>query len=205
LLIATHAHYDHIGNLSSFPAAEVVMAEREYAFWTGPLGSRPLFAAFAEAEDIEELRQARLHAALAVRGIDYLDAGVSGGAAAAEKGTLTIMVGGSAAALGAIAGVLEPVAGRVLHMGGSGAGQLTKVLNNFLNAVSLAATAEVMLAAKKAGLGLEQVLEAINSSSGVNFATPGPVSAYHPGRLPRRRPELRADDQGHRPLRGLPA
>jgi 3-hydroxyisobutyrate dehydrogenase len=113
----------------------------------------------------------RLHAALAVRGIDYLDAGISGGAAAAEKGTLTIMVGGSAAALDAIAWVLEPIAGRVVHMGGSGAGHLTKVLNNFLNAVSLAATAEVMLAAKKAGLDLEQVLEVINSSSGVNFAT----------------------------------
>jgi 3-hydroxyisobutyrate dehydrogenase len=113
----------------------------------------------------------RLHAALAARGIDYLDAGVSGGAAAAEKGTLTVMVGGSAAALDAIAWVLEPIAGRVVHMGGSGAGHLTKVLNNFLNAVSLAATAEVMLAAKKAGLDLEQVLEVINSSSGVNFAT----------------------------------
>jgi 3-hydroxyisobutyrate dehydrogenase len=113
----------------------------------------------------------RLHAALAVRGIDYLDAGVSGGAAAAEEGTLTIMVGGSAVALGAIAWVFQPIAGKVVHMGRSGAGHLTKVLNNFLNAVSLAATAEVMLAAKKAGLDLEQVLEVINSSSGVNFAT----------------------------------
>jgi 3-hydroxyisobutyrate dehydrogenase-like beta-hydroxyacid dehydrogenase len=45
------------------------------------------------------------------------------------------------------------------------------VLNNFLNAVSLAATAEVMLAAKQAGLDLAQVLDVINASSGVNFAT----------------------------------
>ena len=59
LLIATHAHYDHIGNLGSFPAAELVLAEREYAFWTGSLGSRPLFAAFAEADDLSGLRQAR--------------------------------------------------------------------------------------------------------------------------------------------------
>jgi glyoxylase-like metal-dependent hydrolase (beta-lactamase superfamily II) len=59
LLIATHAHYDHIGNLGSFPAAELILAEREYAFWTGPLGSRPLFAAFAEPDDLSVLRQAR--------------------------------------------------------------------------------------------------------------------------------------------------
>ncbi|HYK68649.1 MAG TPA: NAD(P)-dependent oxidoreductase [Streptosporangiaceae bacterium] len=112
-----------------------------------------------------------LHAELADRGIEFLDAGISGGAAAAERGTLTIMVGGSPAALDSIAWVLEPIAAKVVHMGAPGAGHTTKVLNNFLNAVSLAATAEVMLAAKKAGLDLAQVLEVVNASSGVNFAT----------------------------------
>lgn len=56
-------------------------------------------------------------------------------------------------------------------MGGSGAGHTTKLLNNFLNAVSLSATAEVMVAGKKAGLDLHTLLEVLNSSSGVNFAT----------------------------------
>ena len=56
-------------------------------------------------------------------------------------------------------------------MGASGAGHSTKLLNNFLNAVSLAATSEVMVAAKKAGLDLEKVLEVLNTSSGLNFAT----------------------------------
>jgi 3-hydroxyisobutyrate dehydrogenase len=112
-----------------------------------------------------------LHRELAARQIDFLDAGISGGAAAAEKGTLTIMVGGRAAALESVAWVFEPIAGKVVHMGAPGAGHTTKVLNNFLNAVSLAATAEVMLAAKKAGLDLAKVLDVINASSGVNFAT----------------------------------
>jgi 3-hydroxyisobutyrate dehydrogenase len=112
-----------------------------------------------------------LHAELAGYGIEFLDAGISGGAAAAERGTLTIMVGGSAAALDSVAWVLEPIAAKVVHMGAAGAGHTTKVLNNFLNAVSLAATAEVMLAAKRAGLDLAQVLDVINASSGVNFAT----------------------------------
>jgi len=112
-----------------------------------------------------------LHAELADRRIEFLDAGISGGAAAAERGTLTIMVGGSAGALASVGWVLEPIAGKVVHMGAAGAGHATKVLNNFLNAVSLAATAEVMLAARKAGLDLHRVLEVINASSGVNFAT----------------------------------
>jgi 3-hydroxyisobutyrate dehydrogenase-like beta-hydroxyacid dehydrogenase len=113
----------------------------------------------------------RIHAALAARGVEYLDAGISGGAAAAEKGALTIMVGGSAAALDSARWVFGPLASKVALMGASGAGHSTKLLNNFLNAVSLAATAEVMVAARAAGLDLATVLEVINASSGVNFAT----------------------------------
>jgi 3-hydroxyisobutyrate dehydrogenase len=108
---------------------------------------------------------------LAERDVSYVDAGISGGAAAAAKGELTLMVGGDTGVADSIAWVFDPIATRVVHMGGSGAGHLTKVLNNFLNAVSLAATAEVMVAAKKAGLDLERTLEVINASSGVNFAT----------------------------------
>jgi 3-hydroxyisobutyrate dehydrogenase len=113
----------------------------------------------------------RIHAALAERGVEYLDAGISGGAAAAEKGTLTIMVGGSADALESVRWVFEPIAAKVVMMGASGAGHSTKLLNNFLNAVTLAATAEVMVAAKKADLDLAAVLDVINSSSGVSFAS----------------------------------
>ena len=113
----------------------------------------------------------RLHAALAERGVEYLDAGISGGAAAAEKGTLTIMVGGAAAALESVRWVFGPIATKIVLMGGSGAGHSTKLLNNFLNAVTLAATAEVMVAARKAGLDLAAVLDVINSSSGVSYAS----------------------------------
>jgi glyoxylase-like metal-dependent hydrolase (beta-lactamase superfamily II) len=58
-LIVTHAHYDHIGNLDQFPAAEVVMSAAEFEFWTGPLADRPLFATSAEADDIAALQRAR--------------------------------------------------------------------------------------------------------------------------------------------------
>jgi 3-hydroxyisobutyrate dehydrogenase len=113
----------------------------------------------------------RLHGLFKARGVAYIDAGISGGAAAAEKGALTLMVGGDAAAIEAVQWVFRPFAAKVVNMGGSGAGHTAKLLNNFLNAVSLAATAEVMVAAKKAGLDLHSLLEVLNSSSGVNFAT----------------------------------
>jgi 3-hydroxyisobutyrate dehydrogenase len=112
-----------------------------------------------------------LHADLAARGVRYLDAGISGGAAAAEKGTLTLMVGGDPDALTAVRPLLDTFSARVHHMGGTGTGHVTKVLNNFLNGVTLAATAEVMVAGKRAGLDLAQLLEVINTSSGVNFAS----------------------------------
>jgi 3-hydroxyisobutyrate dehydrogenase len=105
------------------------------------------------------------------RGAFYVDAGISGGAAAAEKGTLTLMVGGAEEAIERLTPVFRPIASKVVVMGGAGAGHTTKLLNNFLNAVSLAATAEVMVAGKKAGLDLHQLLDVLNASSGVNFAT----------------------------------
>jgi 3-hydroxyisobutyrate dehydrogenase len=112
-----------------------------------------------------------IHDRLATRDVAYLDAGISGGAAAAEAGTLTIMVGGPADALATVRPVLDHVAANVHHMGPSGAGHVAKLLNNFLNGISLAATAEVMVAARKAGLDLRQFLDVVNTSSGVNFAT----------------------------------
>lgn len=155
--------------LLSLPDSKVVEAVVE-----GPHG---LLAHSREGQIIVDLSTAaasstiRLHGLFAERGVQYIDAGISGGAAAAEKGALTLMVGGDAATVEALAWVFEPIASKVFLMGESGAGHTTKLLNNFLNAVSLAATAEVMVAGKKAGLDLHRLLDVLNSSSGVNFAT----------------------------------
>ena len=113
----------------------------------------------------------RLHASFGRHGVEFIDAGISGGAAAADAGTLTIMAGGSAEALDRVRWALEPFSGKIFHVGEPGAGHTVKLLNNFLNAVSLAATAEVMVAARKAGLDLPTVLDVLNAGSGVNFAT----------------------------------
>jgi len=113
----------------------------------------------------------RLASKLAEKGAFFVDAGVSGGAAAAEKGSLTLMVGGDAGAIKNLEPVFALIAAKVIVMGESGAGHTAKLLNNFLNAVSLAATAEVMVAGRKAGLDLHRLLDVLNASSGVNFAT----------------------------------
>jgi 3-hydroxyisobutyrate dehydrogenase-like beta-hydroxyacid dehydrogenase len=113
----------------------------------------------------------RIHDALAEREVAFLDAGISGGAAAAEQGTLTLMVGGDGDGLVRVTPLLSRFATTIVHMGAAGSGHSTKVLNNFLNGVALAATSEVMVAARRAGLDLDRLLEVLNASSGVNFAT----------------------------------
>jgi len=112
-----------------------------------------------------------LYRRLVELGVEFVDAGISGGAAAAEQGTLTIMAGGTEEALDRVRPILDTFSGRIFHMGASGAGHTAKLLNNFLNGISLAATAEVMVAARKAGLELHTFLDVLNNSSGVNFAT----------------------------------
>ncbi|HEY2207397.1 MAG TPA: N-acyl homoserine lactonase family protein [Pseudonocardia sp.] len=57
-LVVTHAHYDHIGNLDAFPAAEVVIARREYEFWTGPYADRVQFAHSIETDELALLAKA---------------------------------------------------------------------------------------------------------------------------------------------------
>jgi 3-hydroxyisobutyrate dehydrogenase-like beta-hydroxyacid dehydrogenase len=111
------------------------------------------------------------HERLAARGVELLDAGVSGGPRAAEAGTLTLMVGGSEAALERARPALVGLGTTIFHVGGPGTGHAAKAVNNFLNAANLAATAEAMVVGTKAGLDPEQLLEIVNASSGRNWAT----------------------------------
>jgi 3-hydroxyisobutyrate dehydrogenase len=141
------------------------------------LGDGGVLSACREGQVVVDLSTAapsssvRIHEQLSEHGVQFLDAGISGGAAAAEKGTLTLMVGGDPDALDRVRPILETFSTGIHHMGSPGRGHVAKVLNNFLNGVSLAATAEVMVAAKQAGLDLAQFLAVVNDSSGVNFAT----------------------------------
>ena len=108
---------------------------------------------------------------LAQRGIHFIDAGVSGGIPGAEAGTLGIMVGGEASVYEACLPLLQALGTNIYHMGQSGAGHMTKALNNFCAAANYMAACEAITVATKAGLAPAKVVAAMNASSGMSFAT----------------------------------
>ena len=79
------------------------------------------------------------HARVGDVGAHYLDAPLSGGTAGAQKGTLTLMVGGDAAVLAETEPALDPFAGLVVHVGGPGMGQVVKLCNNLIYAAQMTA------------------------------------------------------------------
>src|SRR5262245_64462965 len=95
------------------------------------------------------------------RGVEMLDAPVSGGSAAAEAGTLAIMVGGSKAAFERATPVLECYATRIVYIGASGAGQVAKACNQICTIVNQLGAAEAMLLAERAGVDPGAVKEAL--------------------------------------------
>ena len=112
-----------------------------------------------------------LASAVAQSGRAYLDAPVSGGPAGAAAGTLTMMVGGNDAALARVTPVLSHIAGRIVHVGDSGAGQVAKLANNLLLASHLVAAAEAMRMVRAAGVAPEAALAVVNTASGRSAAT----------------------------------
>jgi 2-hydroxy-3-oxopropionate reductase len=103
----------------------------------------------------------KIQKALVEKGADALDAPVSGGPSGAENGTLSIMAGGNADAYQRALPVLEVLGSRILHMGGPGSGQLTKLCNQILIGVYMQAVAEAFALARKSGLDLYKVREAM--------------------------------------------
>lgn len=106
-------------------------------------------------------RQARDHAArLAAIGVQHLDAPVSGGTVGAEAGTLAIMAGGEAGVIEGLSDFFAPL-GRVTHVGPSGAGQICKLANQQIVAITIGAVAEAMMLVEAGGASREKFREAI--------------------------------------------
>lgn len=94
-----------------------------------------------------------------------VDAPVSGGQAGAEAGKLSVMCGGSDAAVAAARPFLDAYAARVVHVGGPGAGQTTKMVNQICIAGVLQGVSEALRFAQAADLDLDKVLEAISGGA----------------------------------------
>ncbi|MBV8950463.1 MAG: NAD(P)-dependent oxidoreductase [Actinobacteria bacterium] len=106
------------------------------------------------------------HARVSATGAAYLEAPLSGGTVGAQKGALTLMVGGDAAVIDAVRPALEPFAGLIVHVGGPGMGQVVKLCNNLIYAAQMLATAEATVMAAKAGADLNKLFEVLTHATG---------------------------------------
>jgi len=100
-------------------------------------------------------------ARVAALGCDYLDAPVSGGEVGAKAASLTIMVGGSEAAFARVQPLLQLMGKNITHVGGVGDGQTTKVANQIIVALNIAAVSEALVSASKAGADPAKVRQAL--------------------------------------------
>ena len=105
-------------------------------------------------------------AELRQRGVDFIDAPVSGGTIAAKSGSLTVMWGGETAVFERVRPVLEAFGKKIVHAGPVGSGDALKAVNNALLAVHILSTAEGLAVLVKAGVDPKVALEVINASSG---------------------------------------
>lgn len=99
-----------------------------------------------------------------------VDAPVSGGAPAAAAGKLTVMVGGSSEAFDRMQPIFATFSGLLVHLGGIGAGQLAKLVNNSMMAANMAIAHHSLVAAKALGVDPEAFIGLVKESSGRSFA-----------------------------------
>lgn len=110
-------------------------------------------------------------AAVEAKGAHFIDAPVSGMEARAVDGTLTVMCGGKREIFDRVEPYLLRMGNKILYMGGTGSGQLTKLINQLLFDVNCAALAEILPMAMKMGLDPVQVGEVVNSGTGKSYAS----------------------------------
>ncbi|MCH2177248.1 MAG: NAD(P)-dependent oxidoreductase [Mariniblastus sp.] len=99
------------------------------------------------------------------RGISMVDAPVSGGDVGAQKGTLSIMIGGDADVVARLQPLWETIGETIVYQGDCGAGQHTKMVNQTLIATNMIGVCEALLYAYRAGLNLETVMESVSSGA----------------------------------------
>jgi 3-hydroxyisobutyrate dehydrogenase len=127
------------------------------------------------------------------RGLQFIDAPVSGGVAGAEAGSLTFMAGGEDIAVDAARPILMSMGKNVVHTGASGSGQAAKICNNLILGISMIGVSEAFVLAEQLGLSPEKLFAVSSTSSGQCWSltsycpVPGPVPAapsnreYQPG------------------------
>lgn len=154
--------------LVSLPTPEIV---REVACGEGGLAGGSAIRTYVDLSTTGSAIAEEVSAALGTQGIRVVDAPVSGGAAGAEHGTLTVMVAAETGAAAEVRPLLEAIGKNVFVVGERpGQGQVAKVINNLLSAAAIALTGEAVALGVKAGLDARTLLQVIGVSSGSNTA-----------------------------------
>ncbi|NYH79759.1 3-hydroxyisobutyrate dehydrogenase [Actinopolyspora biskrensis] len=157
------------------------------------LGSVSGATLLIDSSTVDVADSRRAHELAGQAGLESVDAPVSGGTAGAEAGTLTFMVGGGEQAYRSAQEFLEPMARKVIHCGGAGNGQVTKMCNNLMLAASMLGVAEAFVLGEKLGLPHQALYDVASVSTGqcwsltTNCPVPGMVDTsranhdYEPG------------------------
>jgi 3-hydroxyisobutyrate dehydrogenase-like beta-hydroxyacid dehydrogenase len=152
--------------LCSLPSAEISVAVAQEI--AGAHGLK----VYVETSTIGRGAIARISELLAASGIMTVDAPVSGGSFAIAEGKLTAFVAGPAAAIALTKPLLDALSSTVFELGADvGRAQLCKVINNGVGLAGLVAACEGLALAQRAGIGMQLMLDILNSGSGSNWAT----------------------------------
>jgi len=104
------------------------------------------------------------------KGVPYMDAGMTGGGAkGADKGTMTLMIGGDKAAFRRTRNILQIIAGELFHVGPSGAGHTMKLVNNMVTHTNFMTVCEAAHLARRAGIKLEDLIAVVNKGNARSF------------------------------------
>ena len=152
--------------VSMLPNGKIV----ESVYSNDVIGHAPRTALLLDCSTIDVSTARNVCDQAAVAGYEMVDAPVSGGIAAANGGTLTFMVGGTAQAFARAEPILSEMGKAVIHAGDAGAGQAAKICNNMLLGASMIATCETFAMAKKLGLDLQTFYDISSKASGQNWS-----------------------------------
>lgn len=155
--------------ISMLPASRHV--ETLYLGADGVLAALPADALAIDCSTIAPSSARKVAEAAAARGVQMLDAPVSGGTAGAAAGTLTFIVGGEADALERARPCLQAMGKNIFHMGAAGAGQVAKLCNNMALGVIMAVTGEALALGAAHGLDPKALSQMMAVSTGRSWAT----------------------------------
>ena len=131
----------------------------------GVASTLPVGAVLVDCSTASPTLARKLAAALAEQGRLFVDAPVSGGSEGAERGTLTVFVGGSDEAVARARPVVQAFGSRITHLGPAGSGQAAKAVNQVVLAGAYAGVAEGVVLGEKFGLPAEALLEALGAGA----------------------------------------